>query len=90
MILLTIAVRPAKLIGAREMNKRIEELIVQATTYRYRRGLSTEIELFDKEKFAELIVKDYAKQLVQANMSNREYAQAMDEHYEQKWAHRFD
>jgi hypothetical protein len=44
----------------------------------------------DLEKFAKLIVKDYAKQLVQANMSNREYAQAMDEHYEQKWAHRFD
>jgi hypothetical protein len=40
-------------------------------------------------QFAELILADYAKQLVQANMSNRWYVQAMDEHYEQKWAHRF-
>jgi len=45
---------------------------------------------FNKEKFAELIVRDYARQLVQSNMSNPEYARAMDEHYEQKWAHRFD
>jgi hypothetical protein len=42
------------------------------------------------EKFAELILADYAVQLVQANMSNHWYVQAMDEHYEQKWAHRFD
>jgi hypothetical protein len=41
------------------------------------------------EKFAELILADYAVQLVQANMSNHWYVQAMDEHYEQKWAHRF-
>ena len=40
--------------------------------------------------FAELIVKDHAQQLVQANMSNPEYARAMDAYYEQKWAHRFD
>lgn len=45
---------------------------------------------FDYKKFAELIVRDYANQLVQANMSNPAYAQAMDEYYENKWAHRFD
>ena len=42
------------------------------------------------EKFAELLVKDYATRLVQAHMSNTEYAKAMDAYYEQKWAHRFD
>ena len=39
------------------MNKRIRELAEQATTYHYG-GLGTEIELFDKEKFAELIIKE--------------------------------
>ena len=68
------------------MNERIKELAQQAVYY----DKDEESWEFDREKFAELIVKDYAKQLVQANMSNREYAQAMDEHYEQKWAHRFD
>jgi hypothetical protein len=39
------------------MNERIKELAEQATTY-YNGGLGTEIESFDKEKFAELIVKE--------------------------------
>ena len=39
------------------MNERIRKLAKQATTY-YNGGLGTEIELFDKEKFAELIVRE--------------------------------
>ena len=39
------------------MNARIRELAEQATTY-HNGGLGTEIELFDKEKFAELIVQE--------------------------------
>ena len=39
------------------MNERIRLLAEQATTY-HSGGLGTEIELFDKEKFAELIVKE--------------------------------
>ena len=73
MILLTIAVRPAKLIGAREMNKRIEELIVQAGDYvneTYTGPVPATFtgnpewhKKFDKwtqfsEKFAELIVRE--------------------------------
>jgi len=42
------------------MNKQIQELVEQCTTY-YNGGLGTEIELFDKEKFAELIVQACAK-----------------------------
>ena len=41
------------------MNERIRELAEQATTY-HNGGLGTEIELFDKEKFAELIVRECA------------------------------
>lgn len=70
------------------MNERIRELIDQCTSYSDG-STWTFREEFDKEKFAELILADYAKQLVQANMSNHWYVQAMDEHYEQKWAHRF-
>jgi hypothetical protein len=43
-----------------------------------------------KQKFAELIVADYAQQQVQAMLSNPAYARAMDEYYEKKWSHRFD
>jgi hypothetical protein len=39
------------------MNKQIQQLIKQCTTY-YNGGLGTEIEVFDKEKFAELIVQE--------------------------------
>ena len=39
------------------MNERIRQLAEQATTY-HNGGLGTEIELFDKEKFAELIVRE--------------------------------
>jgi hypothetical protein len=39
------------------MNERIREIAEQATVY-HNGGLGTEIESFDKEKFAELIVKE--------------------------------
>jgi hypothetical protein len=41
------------------MNKQIQKLIKQCTTY-YNGGLGTEIEVFDKEKFAQLIVAECA------------------------------
>jgi hypothetical protein len=41
------------------MNEIIKELIDRCTTH-YNGGLGTEIEVFDKEKFAELIVKECA------------------------------
>ena len=44
------------------MNERIRLLAEQATTY-HNGGLGTEIELFDKEKFAELIVRECAKRV---------------------------
>jgi hypothetical protein len=44
----------------------------------------------DYDAFADKAAADYAQQLVQANMSNPVYAQAMDEYYEKKWSHRFD
>jgi len=42
------------------------------------------------EKFAELIVRDYAKKTIQGLMSDPAFVQHMDEYYENKWAHRFD
>lgn len=79
------------------MNQRIQELIRQsvvpadqAESYALAKGLIEPAEKLDVAKFAELIVSDYAKQLVQANMTNHWYVQAMDEYYENKWAHRFD
>jgi hypothetical protein len=39
------------------MKERIKQLIKQSTTY-HNGGLGTEIEVFDKEKFAELIAKE--------------------------------
>ena len=44
----------------------------------------------DIEKFAELVVQDYAKKTIQGLMNDPAFVQAMDEHYEKKWAHRFD
>ena len=42
-----------------EAKQRIKQLADQATTY-HNGGLGTEIELFDKEKFAELIIRECA------------------------------
>lgn len=42
------------------------------------------------KEFAELIVQDYARKTIQGLMSDPAFVQAMDEYYEQKWAHRFD
>jgi hypothetical protein len=44
----------------------------------------------DLEKFAELIVADYARKTIQGLMSDPAFVQAMDEYYENKWSHRFD
>ena len=49
------------------MNERIKELAEQATVY-HNGGLGTEIESFDKEKFAELIVQECAQACI--NMGN--------------------
>lgn len=72
------------------MNKRILELYQQAydSIYEFQAGMLVLGPV--EKKFAELIVSDYARQLVQANMNNPAYAQAMDEYYENKWSHRFD
>jgi len=75
------------------MNERIRELAEQAFFDEATSQPSTKMYTFSEhkiEKFAELIVADYAQQQVQANMSNPAYAQAMDEYYEKKWSHRFD
>jgi hypothetical protein len=45
------------------MNEQIQKLIKQCTTY-YHGGLGTEIEVFDKEKFARLIVQECASVLL--------------------------
>ena len=79
------------------MNERIKELAEQATStvsvnhegYRGK-GYTEQVEFFDKEKFAELIVQDYSRKTIQGLMSDPAFAQAMDQYYEQKWAHRFD
>jgi hypothetical protein len=42
------------------MNEIIKELIDRCTTH-YNGGLGTEIEVFDKEKFAQLIVRECAQ-----------------------------
>ena len=72
------------------MNQRIRQLAEQC---RFEiQGINCEVlgQGFDEEKFAELIVADYAQQQVQAMLSNPAYARAMDEYYENKWSHRFD
>ena len=48
------------------MNERIQELAEQATVY-HNGGLGTEIESFDKEKFAELIVRE-CRDIVEQDM----------------------
>ena len=41
------------------------------------------------EKFADLIEAHLAQKTIQAHMTDPAFVQAMDEYYENKWAHRF-
>lgn len=81
------------------MNERIRELAQQAgvdfgsVTQDYFGEwfpAITSTEKIDLEKFAQLIVEDHAKKTIQGLMSDPAFVQAMDEYYENKWAHRFD
>ena len=54
------------------MNQRIQQLAEQATTY-HNGGLGTEIESFDKEKFAELIVRECMRMCDCADVSLLEH-----------------
>lgn len=82
-------------LGVQVMNGRIKELAEQAeikfqATLEHS-GIDTAVIIpADLEKFAELIVQDYAKKTIQGLMSDPAFVQAMDEHYENKWSHRFD
>jgi hypothetical protein len=51
---------------------RIGQLVKECTTY-YNGGLGTEIEVFDKEKFAELIVRECMRMCDAADMSLLEH-----------------
>jgi hypothetical protein len=74
------------LFGITEMNERIKKLIKQCTTY-YNGGLGTEIEVFDKEKFAELIIKECAKIATYPQLGDEEsyygneFAKAIKKHF---------
>ena len=77
------------------MNERIKELAFQAGFSLDSTGIYTaKLEHLpiteNMEKFALLIVQDYARKTIQGLMSDPVFVQAMDEYYEQKWAHRFD
>jgi hypothetical protein len=75
------------------MNERIKTLAEQSGAddvklpHGYRYALVGEESL---QKFAELIVQDYANKTIQALVCDPAFVQAMDEYYERKWAHRFD
>jgi non-homologous end joining protein Ku len=75
------------------MNERIKELALQAkeeTDALYAKLTPQEFKDTYNQKFAELIVEECAKKTIQGLMSDPAFVQAMDEHYEKKWAHRFD
>ena len=63
------------------MNERIQQLAEQA---------GYDMDMQQHQKFAELIVADYARKTIQGLMSDPAFVQAMDEYYENKWSHRFD
>ena len=74
------------------MNERIKELSLQA-------GLQPFEDcgpgyVYKMEKFAELVWTDGYKEgmnmMIRAQLDNPIFSKAMDEHYESKWAHRFD
>ena len=75
------------------MNERIKELAVQADLL-IKKSNGDEFRYGNSDprfqKFAELIVKECAKKTIQGLMSDPAFVQAMDEYYENKWAHRFD
>ena len=67
------------------MNERIRELVRQATTYIEPTADSGEGWIFDKEKFAELIVKE-TMQVVSNNLPQNTYldvADAVIEHFKE-------
>jgi len=67
------------------MNERIKELAEQATTYIEPTSNSGEGWIFDKEKFAELIVKE-TMQVVANQLPSNQYldvAHAVIEHYKE-------
>ena len=77
------------------MDKRIKELAVQAeddTEWSHPSDyhMHSEAHYEWQKKFAESIIKECADTLVQSNMANPAYSNAMDAYYEQKWSHRFD
>lgn len=76
------------------MNEQTRKLAIQAGMHECSLGYGMPENVLwgesNIQRFADLVVSDYARQLVLANMNNQEYAQAMDEFYEQRWAHRFD
>jgi len=61
------------------MNERIKQLLIQSEVFNKDGTILKDVTGYELNKFAELIVADYAQQQVQANMSNPAYAQAMDE-----------
>ena len=61
------------------MNERIKELIEQATTIEYGADNGFDRVTFDKEKFAELIVKECA--CIADDMKSLDAAQAIKEHF---------
>jgi hypothetical protein len=85
------------------MNERIRKLAVKAGAT-LEKGyielsdgqfmLSDNVDLdksnMDLEKFAELLLQDYTKKTIQGLMRDTAFAKVMDEHYKEKWAHRFD
>lgn len=70
------------------MNNRIKEL--------YKQAYSVDLDIDDfvlddkEEMFAELIVQECAKKAVRDLLTDPDLVRVLDEHYEKKWAHRFD
>jgi hypothetical protein len=75
------------------MNERIRLLAEQAFFDENTNQPSDKMYTFSEHKmqqFADMIVADLFADDVKFDMSNPAYARAMDEYYENKWAHRFD
>lgn len=77
------------------MNKRIFELAKEADLIKWD-PVGDDCRTPDYEsvvkaqKFAELVIKDYAEESVVSQMQDPAFEAAMDRYYERKWAHRFD